>query len=381
MNSTNQLPSYARTAFTLVSLYLVFYFIVVLQGILLPIIYAIIAGIVVSPLIEFLLKIGVKRIPAVVITLFLVLIFSVGMLILIIKQATNFSSIIPQIIDKIYVLLENTIEKTSLKLHIEKTSIENWLAELRQNAISNSGSSIGSTFSSISYVLTTLLLTPVYFFMFLVYKPHLIQSIHKIFGASNDENISAIFKETQTIIRQYIVGIFTEMGIVAILNTIGLLILGFDYAILFGLIGGILNIIPYMGALIAMCIYVAIAIATKPPIFVVYVLLLYGLIQFIDNNFLVPKIVGSKVRLNALASFIAVIVGAALCGLQGMFLSIPLLAIGKVILDRFDSTRHYGFLLSVPASASYDHTVHRQYLKNKFVRLMKLPFKTFQSRD
>ena len=375
MNGTTPLPNYARTAFTLVSLYLVFYFIIVLQGILLPIIYAIIAGIVVSPLIEFLLKIGMKRIPAVVITLLLVLLCSAGLLILIIKQATNFSSFIPQLIDKIYILLANTIDKISLKLHIEKTSIENWLTQQRQNAMNNSGSSIGSTFSSISYVLTTLVLTPVYFFMFLVYKPHLIQSIHKIFGANNDENISEIFKETQTIIRQYIVGIFTEMGIVAILNTIGLLILGFEYAILFGLIGGLLNIIPYLGAMIAMCIYVAIAIATKPPIYAVYVLLLYGIIQFIDNNFLVPKIVGSKVRLNALASFIAVIVGAALCGLQGMFLSIPLLAIAKVVLDRFSSTRHYGFLLSVPASASYDHTDHGQYLKKKLIRFLQVPFR------
>ena len=79
---------------------------------------------------------------------------------------------------------------------------------------------------------------------------------------------------------------------------------------------------------------------------------LYMLIQFIDNNFIIPYIVASKVKINALMSIIVVLVGAALWGVPGMFLSIPLTAILKVIFDNIESLKPWGFLLGniVPTS-------------------------------
>jgi len=84
---------------------------------------------------------------------------------------------------------------------------------------------------------------------------------------------------------------------------------------------------------------------TKAPIYVLYVALIYPTIQFIDNNFIVPYVIGSKVKLNALFSILAVIAGAALWGVAGMFLSIPLLAIVKLICDKIEPLKPYGFLL------------------------------------
>jgi predicted PurR-regulated permease PerM len=78
---------------------------------------------------------------------------------------------------------------------------------------------------------------------------------------------------------------------------------------------------------------------------VLYVVILYTIIQLIDNNFIVPKIIGSKVKLNALISILAVITGAAIWGIPGMSLSIPLQAILKLIFDRVDPLKPWGFLL------------------------------------
>jgi len=181
--------------------------------------------------------------------------------------------------------------------------------------------------------------------MILFYQPHLVQFIHKLFGADNNQKVNEILLETKVIIQSYLIGLFAEFAIIAVLNSAGLLVLGIQYAVLLGIIGAFLNIIPYLGGLIAVFIFMIVALITKSPVYVLYVAALYTIIQFIDNNYIVPKVVGSKVKLNALVSLLAVIAGAALWGIPGMFLSIPLTAILKLLFDRIDSLKHWGFLM------------------------------------
>jgi predicted PurR-regulated permease PerM len=78
---------------------------------------------------------------------------------------------------------------------------------------------------------------------------------------------------------------------------------------------------------------------------VLWVGIILAAVQFIDNNFLMPMIVGSKVRINALVTIVGVLVGGALCGVPGMFLSIPGLAVLKVIFDRVNGLKPFGMLL------------------------------------
>ena len=82
----------------------------------------------------------------------------------------------------------------------------------------------------------------------------------------------------------------------ATLNTVALLILGIDYAIVLGIIGALLNVIPYIGGIVAVALPMILAFATKSPIYVLLVLIAYVIVQFIDNNFIVPKIVASRVK-------------------------------------------------------------------------------------
>ncbi|MFZ4520939.1 MAG: AI-2E family transporter [Bacteroidales bacterium] len=147
-------------------------------------------------------------------------------------------------------------------------------------------------------------------------------------------------------IQHYLIGLVIEAIIVATLDATALFILGIDYAILLGILGALLNVIPYIGGLVAVALPMMIAIATKSTAwYAVYVLLAYYFIQLIDNNYIVPIIVSSKVKINALFSIIVVIAGNALWGVPGMFLSIPLLAIIKLIFDHIDSLKPWGFLL------------------------------------
>jgi predicted PurR-regulated permease PerM len=191
-----------------------------------------------------------------------------------------------------------------------------------------------------------LLLIPVYIFLILFYEPLLLDFMRKLFGEKNRGQVSEIISLTKNVIQRYLVGLVIEAIIMAIMEIVTLLLLGIEYAILLGIIGALLNVIPYIGGIVAVALPMMIALATKDSAwYAVYVLVIYYIIQLIDNNYIVPKIVASKVKINALFSIIVVIAGNALWGIPGMFLSIPVLAIIKLIFDHVEPLKPWGFLL------------------------------------
>jgi predicted PurR-regulated permease PerM len=134
--------------------------------------------------------------------------------------------------------------------------------------------------------------------------------------------------------------------IVATLNIVVLLALGIEYAVLIGIIGAVVNVIPYIGGFVAVALPMIVAFATKDTgWYAFYVMIFYIIIQFIDNHYIIPKIVASKVKINALFAIIVVLVGNALWGITGMFLSLPILAIVKIIFDHIEPLKSWGFLL------------------------------------
>jgi predicted PurR-regulated permease PerM len=115
---------------------------------------------------------------------------------------------------------------------------------------------------------------------------------------------------------------------------------------LLGLIAGIFNLIPYIGIFTSLVLSTFVtfatgAVATK----ILLVVIVYVVVHLIDSNILLPLIVGSKVRINALVTVIGVILGEMIWGISGMFLSIPVIAISKIIFDRVESLKPWGLLL------------------------------------
>jgi predicted PurR-regulated permease PerM len=158
--------------------------------------------------------------------------------------------------------------------------------------------------------------------------------------------VNEIVTQTKSVIQHYLIGLFIEAVLMAIMNTVALLILGIPYALILGVMGALLNVIPYIGGLVAVAMPMAVALVTKSTAwYLVYVMAAYYFIQLIDNNYIVPYIVASKVKINALFSIIVVLAGNALWGIPGMFLSIPLLAIVKMVCDHIEPLKPLGFLL------------------------------------
>ncbi len=121
---------------------------------------------------------------------------------------------------------------------------------------------------------------------------------------------------------------------------------GAGFLLFLALLVALLNIIPYIGVLIGSLIPVAVALVTKDS--VIYAFAAFGIcsfVQFLENNFITPKIVGSSVNLNPLASILALLGGALLWGVPGMVLGIPLLGMFKVVCDHVARLRPLGFVL------------------------------------
>jgi predicted PurR-regulated permease PerM len=338
-------PFYAKISLLLIGLYVLISMLHTAQGIILPIIYSIIIAISISPMVNYLISKKINRAVAIGTVLSITILIIVGFIVFLSAQASLLSRAMPQMITKFQALFSQTTNWVSCSFNISEQKIDDWINNGKNELINNSGSAISSTLSTVGGFLSVVFLVPVYIFMILFYQPHLMAFIHKLFGADNDIDVNEIMIKTKTIVQGYLVGLFLEFAIVATLNSICLMILGIDYAILFGIGGAILNVIPYIGGMIAVGLFMLIAFVTKTPIYAVYVLILYSIIQFTDNHYIVPKVIGSKVKLNALICLIAVLMGAALWGIPGMFLSIPLTAIIKLIFDHIDGLKTWGFLL------------------------------------
>lgn len=340
-----KLPLYAKASIFVIGLIALLAILYIAKGIIVPVVFAVIIAIVLHPVVNFFVRMKINRVIAIAITLFLTFIVIGAFGFLFFSQASRFSESWPILVDKLTEIFNQTITWASGYFDINAHKIHEWFINAKVELINSSSAAIGKTLITVGNLVVVLFLVPVYIIMLLFYHPILIEFIHRLFGASNQSQVSQIVTQTKTVIQRYLIGLVIEAVIVATLNSVALLILGIEYAILLGIIGALLNVIPYIGGIISVAIFMVVALVTKSPVYMIYIIVIYSIIQFIDNHYIVPKIVASKVKINALFAIIVVIAGNALWGIPGMFLSIPLLAIVKLICDNIEPLKPWGFLL------------------------------------
>jgi predicted PurR-regulated permease PerM len=335
-------PFYFRSTLTLFGIILFVFVLYTLRGIMVPLAFALMISILLNPLVNKLQQKKINRIVAITISLLAAIILVAGLMVFISAQIARFTENMPVLQQKFSEMFHQ------LQLWLQR----NYSLSLSKQSelISETGESlkpfIGQTLGSVLGALSVIVLLPIYIFLMLFYKTLMLNFLYEIFAEKNSTQVSNVLKETKNAIQSYMVGLLLEAIIVAILNSTALLILGVNYAILLGVIGAILNVLPYIGGIIAIALPVLIATITKDGYSTqIGVIIAYAIIQFIDNNILVPRIVSSKVKINALVSLVIVLLGGAVWGVSGMFLSIPFIAVLKIIFDRVDSLRPWGKLL------------------------------------
>lgn len=347
-----QYPFYLKGTIILLGLTLLIFALANLQGTLIPLAFAVMVAILINPLVSRFERWRFGRTLSICIALAITIILFVSIWYFIAMQLTIFSDELPLLKQRSSQLFTNfqTWVKTSFGIGSKKQS--QYISELEGEI----KPLVGQTMGSFLGILGNLTLLPVYIFLILYYKTLLLNFFYEVFSA-NVKEVGGVLNETKIAVQSYMVGLLLEALAVATLNSIALLILGVKYAVLLGVLGAILNLLPYLGGLIAIALPMIISLITKDglstPLLIVGA---YLVIQFIDNNFLVPFLVSSKVRINALFSIIIVLLGGSLWGFAGMFLSIPFIGILKIIFDRIDDLKPWGKLLGDQIPTQSKHT-------------------------
>ncbi len=346
-------PFYLKFTLQLLMLLLTGLVIYIGQDIIVPLAFSILLAVLLLPLNRYLEKKGLSRVVSIIISLTILMIFAGGILYFLTYQIAGFVDDIPAI-------------KQHLANHLK--TLKGWmgnqvnLTKVEQNSLLNnaaeqlktSGSGVlGSTFLTLTQALLVLLLLPVYIFLLLYYRTMIAKFLVLVFKKESQADVQEVLQEAKGIVQGYMTGLIIEMGIVATINSAGFLIIGIKYPIFLGVLSAILNMIPYIGMLIAAVFCILITLTGSAGISdIIWVIIILTVVQFIDNNIIMPKVVSSKLKINALITILGVLIGGALAGIPGMFLSIPGIAILKVIFDRVEELKPWGVLLGDDVTGS-----------------------------
>lgn len=205
---------------------------------------------------------------------------------------------------------------------------------------------LNQTLFSTGKSLTLIGIIPLYTFLLLYYKDFFEEFLIR-FSSKNQEAVIHWVSDSSKVIQSYLIGIIRVTAIVAILAGLFFYLIGVKFFILFAAFIAIMNLIPYVGVFISSLFAILYVFLTTDTLFYPFITFatLWG-IQLFENNVITPLVVGSKVKVNALAVIFAILIGGWLWGVSGMVLFIPLIGVLKITLERKDGLKPFGYLLS-----------------------------------
>ncbi len=342
---TNQ-PTYVKTASYMFIFSITIAAMVIGRQFLIPIVIAMLLSFLLLPISSFLERKGLHRAIAIVISLICAFIIFGGLIYFLYFQILTFADDGPLLKEKLNEKLGDLQRYIFEHFKVSKWEQNKWIKEQTDSMIDSGGQYLTDVFAFTGNFLASVVVLPIYIFFMTMYRDKVKKFICKITPNENDSHVMKVASKTAKVSQKYIQGLLIDIGILAVLNSIGFLILGIDYAILLGVLAAVLNLIPYIGVLIGSIFPIMIALLTKDSSSAAFGALgVCLLVQFLDNNFLTPKIVGSSVSINPLATLISIIAGGMIWGVAGMMLFIPLLGMMKVICDGFPKSQPIGFLI------------------------------------
>ncbi|TDH25142.1 AI-2E family transporter [Segetibacter sp. 3557_3] len=347
MNVSKQ-PFLVRFSLVLFCLIAFSFIVYIGQDVIVPFAFAGLLAVLLLPFNRMLEKKGLGRVPATLISLTIFFIALIIVVYFLFTQIASFLDDFPTIERKLQHHANTAQRWISQNMHLSKKDQNEVIKESTEQIkeANGGGGLIGQTFLSVTEFLLVIVLLPIYSFLILYYRDMIRQFLIELFQDGHQQKVIEVIKESRVVVYNYMLGLSIEMAIITVINTVGFLLVGIKYAFFLGLLAAILNLIPYVGMLIASIFCALVTLTTSNNLSdIIWVLVVLTVVQFFDNNIIMPKIVGSKVKINALVTIIGVIVGGALCGFSGMFLSIPLIAILKVIFDRIDDMKPWGKMM------------------------------------
>lgn len=339
-------PFVVKLACVLVSLVTIVYVAVIGESILIPLFIGFLVAMLLVPLSDFMeKKLKFSRLITSFISPILFSLFVLGIVFFIGKQVVGFASDVPEFEHKAQVLFDQGADFISEKFGITKQAQLEYINKEAIAALQRNSKILGDIIISFTSMIASAAFVFLYVFFFLLYRRHFVKFMVWCFRPEHQNQVRETVCSVQSIIKQYIFGLLIQMTFIATALIIAFSIIGVKYAILFAVLCAVLNLIPYVGIFSATVFAAMVTLATGEPSDILWLFLSVIVVNSIDNNVVTPKVIGSKVSLNAFVVFFGIIVAESLWGVAGMFIAIPILAISKVVFDAVLDLRPFGFLL------------------------------------
>jgi predicted PurR-regulated permease PerM len=220
------------------------------------------------------------------------------------------------------------------------------LDRIKNRLNESSGMLLSKTFSSTSNIVFGMITSVVFTFLILIYREGLVKALVHFHPKENREKVFNMFKNIQKVGQQYLFGMMIIIIIIGLMNSIGLWIIGLDHPFLFGFLAAFLALIPYVGTFIGAILPILYALLSYDSLIIpILVALYFWFVQFVEGNFLTPKIVGGNLNINALASILSIIIGGAVWGIAGMILFLPFAAMLKVVTQEYKELKPIAMLI------------------------------------
>ncbi|QIX59682.1 AI-2E family transporter [Hymenobacter lutimineralis] len=333
-------------AFLLLAGVLLVYSLKVLDDVLLPLLFSALFALLLLPISRWLELKGVPRVAAIILCLLLMVVVFTGIVFGFGSQLGQFKNELPKLQDKLLQFFHDIQTWAANRFGIDPMTDQELKESTLKSLKKDGGSYLNTTLNMTSAVIGNLLQVPIYIFCFLYYRDHLRQFLFRFVAPDKRTAALNTLDNIQTVVQAYISGLFKVIVIVAVLNGIGLLALQVKFAIFFAIFASVLAVIPYIGIMIGASVPAIITLVeTGSPLHAAGVIGVFAFVQFLEGNFITPMITGSQVSINPMAAIVALVLGAELWGTPGMILSIPLIAVIKVVLDANKATEPWGFLL------------------------------------
>jgi predicted PurR-regulated permease PerM len=368
--------SFQKLFFAIATVFAFFTILILAKSILIPLSFALLISFILYPLVKKFESWRMNKTLAAFLSIFAVILIVGGGIFLFSTQIIEVSKEFSHLQDKIILAFTDVTlyinKNVSFVPNLEQNElfdrIKNWLNE-------SAGSLVKQTFSNTATFLAGLLATIIFTFLILIYRKGLIKAFSGFSPEENRERVVKMFKSVQQVGQKYMFGMAILIIVIGFANSIGLLIIGIDNPFLFGFLGAILAIIPYVGTVSGAIIPVLYTYISYDSLWMpITVAVLFWVVQLVSDNFLSPKIVGGSININALAAILCLIVGAVVWGIAGMILFLPFTAMLKIICEEYKELKPIALLIG---NQNYQENDGSNKFVNKWINKIKYWFAKF----
>ncbi len=342
--NVSKLPFYIR--YTIVAVCIVFTIIIMREAssLLIPLFAGLLLAILLLPLVTLLERIHIPSSAACLLAVLCFIILFMGVNYFLTAEISAFSSEMPNINIRVQGMITSFQQWLTAKFHIDRAQQTGYMSSSFKDIVNGITGFVTQLFLSLGNIVIWILFVCVYTYFILFYRKLLVRFIMKLVENDYPDEMVIIVGENKKIIKGYIRGLLIEFVIVLLLSVVSLMIMGIKYAVMLGIIVALLNIIPYLGIYTAIVIVLILTYVNSSGAAAIQAGIVLLAIHLFDSIFLLPKVVGSRMKMNAFITIVAVIAGDIVWGIPGMFLFIPLAAMLRIMFENIASLEAWAIL-------------------------------------